>query len=172
MHHSLSDVYSELQIHTLNCLCDSPTWKPPRHLRLSMHTGLMFILTYLHTHTPYSFSLFLVNGITIYSAGQARNLGVILDVSHSLIPQPNIHHLMVLSISWFCLPLPILCCQAHSSPVLDYSTNLLTDHHQQLPPCAPFSGLESPEAALLRAIPIPFAQQKTLRSQERWEPLE
>lgn len=137
MHHSISDVYSELQIHTLNCLCDSPTWKPPRHLRLSGHTGLLFI----HTHTHPTLSpLFLVNGTTIYSAGQARNLGVILDVPHSLIPQPNIHHLMVLNISWFCLPLSILRGQARSSPVLDYSTSLPTEHHQQLPPPSnPFS---------------------------------
>lgn len=99
------------------------------------------VCTHTHTHThPTRSPLFLVNGTSIYSAGQARNLGVILDVPHSLIPQPNIHHLMLLNISWFCLPLSILRCQARSSPALDYSTNLPTDHHQQLPPPSnPFS---------------------------------
>lgn len=108
---------------------------------ISDSAGTQDSCLYTHTHTHPTLSpLFLVNGTTIYSAGQARNLGVNLDVPHSLIPQPNIHHLMVLNISWFCLPLSILRGQARSSPVLNYSTNLLTEHHQQLPPPSnPFS---------------------------------
>lgn len=73
----------------------------------SVHTGLRFKHT--HTHTTLS-PLFLVsvNGIAIYSAGQARNLGVILHPSCSFIPQPNIHHLLVPNISWVCLLLSVL----------------------------------------------------------------
>lgn len=101
----------EHQIYTSNCLCDTSTWKPPRHLKCSVHIGLMFthahVHMYTHTHTSILSPLFpiSVNGTTIYSAHQARNLGVLLDSHLPLIPTANIHHPTVLCISWFCPPL-------------------------------------------------------------------
>lgn len=56
MHHSISDVFFEHQVYTSNCLCDALTEKPPRCLRCSVHTELLFTHACKHPQ-GYSFSI-------------------------------------------------------------------------------------------------------------------
>ena len=99
-------------------------------LGLHMHTH-----TRTHTHTSILSPWFpiLVNGTTVYSAHQARNLGVLLDSRLPLIPHSQ--HSPPYSALYFLIlssSLTLHCQAPPPSPYLDHSTNLLTC--QQLSP--------------------------------------
>lgn len=146
MHRSISDVFFEHQIYTSNCLCDTSTWKPPRHLKCSVHIGLMFTHAHVHmyTHTHlYSFSI-----ISYFSkwhhhlfSSSSQKPGCSPRLPSP--PHPHSQHSPSYSALYFLILSSSLTlhCQAPSSPYLDHSTNLLT--RQQLSPLPPQSFLPS-----------------------------